>query len=225
MRKLRFLIVGIVVIVAIGLFLWFSNPLGRVVKAAIEGFGPEMTQAEVRVSKVTLSPTSGQGSLSGLYLGNPKGFKTDYAMKADNIVLEIDPASLAKDVVVIRRVLIEAPDIIYEKGDNGANFDAIQRNVEQYLGVSHKEKDEKEEGKKLIIESFVLRNAKVSYNDNLNLTLPDVVLHDIGKKSGGATPAQVTKAIVGEMVKQMALAIPKAVVGGVGAAVKGLFGK
>lgn len=223
MRKFRALIVGTLIIVVIGMFFKFSNPLGMVVKSAIEGFGSEMTQAAVRVSKVTLSPVSGQGSLTGFYLGNPKGFKTDYAMKADHVVLEIDPASVAKDVVVIRSLLIDAPNIIYEKGEKGTNFDVIQHNVEQYLGVTHK--DDKEAGKKLIIKSFVLRNAKVSYNGNINLTLPDVELHDIGRKSGGATPAQATKVIVGELVKQMALAIPKAVVGGVGAAVRSLFGK
>lgn len=220
MRKFRVLIVGTLIIVAIGMFFKFSNPLGMVVKTAIEGFGSEMTQATVRVSKVTLSPVSGQGSLTGLYLGNPKGFKTDYAMKADNIVFEIDPASITKDAVVIRRVFIDAPNIIYEKSEKGTNFDVIQRNVEKYLGM-----DDKKAGKKLIIDSLVLRNVQVNYNGDINLTLPDVELHDIGKKSGGATPGQVTKIIIGELVKQVALAIPKAIGSGVSSAVKSLFGK
>lgn len=64
------------------------------VKLAIEGFGPEMMQAEVHVSSVNISTGDGQRRLSGLNLGNPRGFKTDHALKADTIEIMIEPASI-----------------------------------------------------------------------------------------------------------------------------------
>ncbi|MFZ5523124.1 MAG: hypothetical protein ACOY9D_03445 [Pseudomonadota bacterium] len=227
---------GILIVLAvlgIAAFFVLNNPLGRVVKFAIEGVGADMMQAEVHVSNVNISTSDGRGRLNGLKLGNPKGFKTDHALKADTIEIVIEPVSIAQDVVVLHKVLIDAPHIIYEKGGNGNNFDVIQRNVETYLGASKGDREGKSKGKKLIIDSFVIRNAKVNYNDTIDLALPDIELRNIGRKSGGATPAQVTKAIIVALNAKIVLALAKtAAIGsmggaaiGAGMAVKSLLGK
>lgn len=227
-------ILAVLALVAVVAFFALSNPLGRLVKLAIEGFGPDMMQADVHVSSVTISTSDGHGKLSSLKLGNPRGFKTDHAIKADTIEIVIEPASIAQDVIVLHKVLIDAPHIIYEKGDGGSNFDAIQHNVEAYLGAGgKKEKSSNGEGKKMIIDSFVIRNAKVNYAGTLDLSLPDIELHNIGKKSGGASAAQVTKAIITELNTKLMLALAKtAAIGsvggmavGAGMAVKSLLGK
>jgi hypothetical protein len=224
-------------VLGVAAFFVLNNPLGRLVKIAIEGFAPDMIKAEVQVSSVTISATDGHGRLNGFTLGNPKGFKSDHALKADTIELVMEPVSIAKDVVVLHKVLIDSPHISFESGDKGNNFDAIQRNVESYLGASKGEKEDKGKGKgkgkKLIIDSFVIRNAKVNYNDTVDLALPDIEMKDIGKNSGGATPAQVTKMVVVQLNAKIALAIAKAAaigsVGGVaigaGLAVKNMLGK
>ena len=226
-------IVAVLVIAAVAAYFMLQNPLGRLVKMAVEEFGPEMTQATVKVGKVEISATDGHGALSGLFLGNPKGFKSDYALKAGTVEIELEPASLAKDVIVIRKILIDAPQIGYEKVYGITNFDAIQRNIEKYLGTKSdkSEKSMQGSGKKMIIDSFVIRNAKVNYNGMLELTLPDIELRNVGKKTGGATSAQVVKAVVAELNTKLALALAKAaVIGGVGgvvigagAAIKSLF--
>src|SRR5512146_395598 len=98
-----------IAVVAATVTLWFSNPLDSLLKAAIEKFGSEMTGATVRASKVHISPTDGQGALSGLVLVNPGGFKTDHAFKAGHIELALDPATVTDDVALIHRILIDAP--------------------------------------------------------------------------------------------------------------------
>lgn len=206
-------IVGIIVVLIVAIIAFFalSNPLGRLVKLAIEGVGPDMLQADVRVSNVKISATDGHGKLSGLKLGNPKGFKTDYALKADNIEMVVDPASLAGNVIVLRKVLIEAPSIIYESGASGSNFDAIQRNVDAYLGGDGKsktgEKSLKGESKKIIIESFIIRDARISYNGTVGLSLPDIELRNLGKNSGGTSPGKVIKSVFAEINSKIALAL------------------
>jgi len=115
---------------------------------------------------------------------------------------------------VIRKILIDAPQIGYEKAGDITNFDAIQHNVEAYLGAKDGkgEKAKQESSKKMIIDSFVIRNAKVNYNDMLELKLPDIELRNVGKKAGGATSAQVTKAIIAELNTQLAIALAKTAV-------------
>lgn len=229
-------VLGIVIVLAaLGVIAYFvlSNPLGRLVKLAVEGFGPDIMQADIRVESVDISTTDGRGKLIGLKLGNPKGFKTDHALKADKIDIVIEPASIAQNVLVLHKVLIDAPHINYESGKNGTNFDAIQRNVESYLGKGKGAKENKGDGKKMIIDSFIIRNAKVNYNNTVDLSLPDIELHNIGKKTNGATSAQVTGAIIAELNKKLALALAKtaaigAVAGpaiGAGMAVKKMLGK
>jgi hypothetical protein len=213
-------VLGIVIVLAaLGVIAYFvlSNPLGRLVKLAVEGFGPDIMQADIRVESVNISTTDGRGKLIGLKLGNPKGFKTDHALKADKIDIVIEPASIAQNVLVLHKVLIDAPHINYESGKNGTNFDAIQRNVESYLGKGKGAKENKGDGKKMIIDSFIIRNAKVNYNNTVDLSLPDIELHNIGKKTNGATSAQVTGAIIAELNKKLALALAKtAAIGAVG---------
>ncbi len=233
--KKALIVLVVLIAAAVAAYFTLQNPLGRLVKLAVEEFGPEMTQAAVKVSRVEISAADGRGALSGFFLGNPKGFKSDYALKAGTVEIELEPASLAKDVIVIRKILIDAPQIGYEKAGDITNFDAIQRNVEAYLGTkSGKGEKPKQDGsKKMIIGSFVIRNARVDYNGMVELKLPDIELRNVGKKTGGATSAQVAKAIIAELNTQLALALAKtAVITGVGgavvgagAALKGLFDK
>lgn len=214
--------ITIIVFVAIVAFFVFSNPFGRLVKLAIEGIGPDMLQADVRVSDVQISATDGHGKLTGLKLGNPKGYNTDHAITADNIEIIIDPTTLAGNVIVLPKVLIEAPSIIYESGSGGSNFDAIQRNVDTYLGAGGKgDNSGKAKPKKLIIESFIIRDAKISYNGKVNLSLPDIEMHNIGKKSGGASPGAAIKSIFSEVNSKLASAITNsAALGALGDKVK-----
>lgn len=223
MKKITAIVATLVIAVII-VSVVLQNPLGRLVKLAMEEFIPEMTQAGVQVGNVEISAEDGRGRITGLVLGNPKGFKSDYALKAGVIEIALEPASLAKDVVVVHKVLIDAPQIGYEKAGDITNFDAIQRNVEKYLGTSRDNngKAGNDEGKKMIIGSFIIRNAKVNYNDMIELKLPDIELRNVGKKSGGATAAQVVKAVITELNIKLALALAKAaVIGGVGGAVIG----
>lgn len=222
-----------VAVISATITLWFSNPLDSLLKAAIEKFGSEMTAATVRVGKVHISPTDGKGELSGLSLGNPKGFKTGHAFKAGRIEVALEPATVTDDVVLVRKILIDAPNISFEKGDGGSNFDAIQHNVERYLGTKQSRDEKAEAGKKMIIESLVIRNARVDYNGMIEFSLPDIELHNVGKKRGGATSAQVVKAVIAELNTQIAIALAKsAAVGavggvaiGIGMGVKSLLGK
>jgi hypothetical protein len=77
---------GLVIVVIAGLFYLYSS-LGSLIKAAVEKYGSEITQAKVRLNAAEVSATSGTGALRGLYVGNPQGFKTPSAFKLGEISL------------------------------------------------------------------------------------------------------------------------------------------
>ncbi len=197
-----------VLLVAAGAF-WLLGNLDGLVQSAIRKYSSAMTGATVQVATVKLKAADGHGVLKGLVVGNPSGFKTPYAVKADTIELEVDVASLTKEVVLVKKIAVIAPEVIYEKGDAMTNFDAIQKNIAQYLGPSTSSGP----GKKLIVQEFVIRGAKAqasaAFMDGKTVTvaLPDIQLRDLGKAKGGITPGELGLEITNAVEKRLTSAV------------------
>ena len=115
MKKIAAALLVIVAVIGAGLF-WLTGNIDGLIEKAIEKYGSAMTQAKVSVGAVKIAPADGKGIISDLVIGNPAGFKTAHAMKVSRIEVDIDIASLTKDVIVIRRIAIIAPNVSYENG-------------------------------------------------------------------------------------------------------------
>lgn len=208
MKKLVYSML-IVAVLAIGAFFWLYSSLDSLVKKGIETLGPQITQVSVNVDQVKLSPTDGAGIISGLVIGNPQGFVSAHAISVGAIEVAVEPASLAQDVILIHKIAIISPDIHYESGDNGSNFDIIQRNVNQAIGETQ---STKESGKKLIVENLTIRDAKAHYalmGKEIDMPLPDITLRNIGKEKGGATSGELTKAVMDSLTSQLSKSASK----------------
>lgn len=210
-------VLAVVVIAIVGVVVFIYSNLDSIVKDAVEEYGPQFTGVSVKLAKVELSPENGQGILTGLVVGNPKGYQTDSAFKLGSISMNIDISSLTSDTIIIKSIVIDKPDITYEFGDGGSNVDVIGKNVEKAAGGSGAKKEEKKDdgpGKKMIIESLVVSNGKVSVSHpllkgkKLGSDLPTIRLKDIGKdKKGGASPAEVVDKIMDAIEKQVGASV------------------
>ena len=204
---------AVVALVAAGVWLYLS--LDHVVKRAIEKYVPEILQATVELDAVKLSPADGAGAVNGLRIGNPKGFGAPHAATVGTIALAVDPTTVVKDVVLVRRIAVERPSITYEPGAKGSNFDVLQRNVERYVGAGGDTKG----GRRLIVESLVIRGARVTYapqvgrgTATISFDLPDIQLRDVGKSRGGVTPGELAKIIVDALAARIAEVMARAAV-------------
>lgn len=213
MKTLFKIFAGLVVIVLVVLVVVVLN-LDKGIKAAVETLGPELTQSSVTLKDVELSLTSGEGSLKGLVVGNPVGFKTPNAFSLGEIFIAIDPESVTTDTIVIKSIRIVAPEITYESVKGGTNLDQLQKNVEQALGASDgASPDESAATKKLIIKDLKVTNGKISYSNALlgdkpiSLPLPAIQLTGIGESSGGASAGEVVKQILEAINKNAARAV------------------
>jgi hypothetical protein len=208
MKKLAIALLVLAAIAGAGVF-WLSGNLDGLIKNAISSYGSAMTQATFSVGAVKITPADGKGTISDLLIGNPPGFKTTHALKVGRIDIEIDIASVPKDVIVIRRIAIHAPDVIYEKGDAMTNFDAIQKNIASYLGPS----DSKKDGKKLIVEELTIRDAKAQASaaflagKTVSVPLPDITLKNLGKAKGGMTPGELGQEVTGALKAKLTGAV------------------
>ena len=199
-------VVGVAVVGAIAMVIFVLSSLDGLVQEAVETYGSEITQAEVKLAEVELDATSGKGALRGLKVGNPAGFNTPSAFELGAVSIIVDTDLLAGDTVVIKEVIIEAPDVTYELGADGSNIDAIQRNVEAYMarfdGGNAAGANDDGEGPELIIEDLYIRNGTVNVSatflqgKTLSAPLPDIHLEDIGKEEDGASPGEVAEQII-----------------------------
>ncbi len=201
--------VGLIVLIIIVIVYVYSS-LDSLIKAAVEKVGSKVTQVEVQLDEVEVSITSGQGTLRGLTVGNPEAFDTANAFRLGEISLNIDVGTITKDTVVIKEILILAPQVTYELGTGGSNIDVIRRNVAAFMATQRtgskdesKPKNGDDEGRKLIIENLYVRDGKVRVSANmlkgktLSASIPNIHLTDIGKKKGGATPGEVIDKVIG----------------------------
>lgn len=206
----RWLYIGgvLLVLIAIGMYLLFSS-LNSIVKAAVEKIGSDVTQVQVQLKEVNIELSSGKGALRGLTVGNPSGFKTERALSLGEISLQIDAGSVIQETVVIKEIVIAAPEITYELGGQGSNIDALKRNIDAYTGkgmdkgkVQKSADDGSGGGKKLVVEHLYVRNGKVNINatalqgKSLSAALPDIHLTNIGKQKGGATAGELAQQVL-----------------------------
>lgn len=200
---------------------WLYTSLDFVVKSTIEHYAPDILGVPVSVRQVKLSTADGRGTLRGIEIGNARGFSAPRALRASTLSVHLDPASLGGDVVVIRDILVEAPEITYEVRGRTNNIEAIRRNIEAYVKRSGGEppapgKDagaRRAPGRRYMIGRIALRGAKVTMTNpllkggGLTFDLPDVVLRDVGKRSGGVTAAEAASLVASAIVSRIAQSV------------------
>jgi hypothetical protein len=188
--------------------------LGPIVKRGVEKVGPMVTKTSVKLDSATLSLLGGSGTLKGLVIGNPEGYKTPEAMKLGSVSLSIAPGSVLKEKKHIRSIKVEGPEITYETDLKGSNLGKLLDNVGGSAEQDKKAptKDQQTTKTKLQVDEFVLTGAKVHVNASMlgsgTVPLPEIRLKDLGQGPDGITPAELSKkvlsAILDETVKAVA---------------------
>ena len=212
MKKILISLIVLTVIIAVGAYYLLGN-LDNIVKAAIEKYGSEVTQTSVGVGGVKIGLTDGLGSISNLKVNNPKGFASDHLFQMDNTTVQLSLERTSTEVIVIEQVLLDGPSISYELGKNGSNVDIVKKNVDAYSSGGSESGESG--GPKLIIENLIIKNGEVQVTSNmvkgktLSTPLPAIHLRDIGKDTGGATPAEVAKKVIAVLTSQIGAAAGK----------------
>jgi hypothetical protein len=209
MKKILIAGVVLIVVVVAGVILLVSN-IDTIIKKGVETVGPKILQAPVTLKNVDISVSSGSGELTGLTIGNPAGYRTEYAFQLGGIAVDLDVKSVTTDKVHILDVLINAPQIIYE-GALGKknNLSQLQANVESFTGSvgGSDRNDESTEskksggGKKVQIDHIKISEGTISVSMDilqgkaLTVPLPTIELRDIGKEKE-ATMSDALKQIL-----------------------------
>ncbi len=204
------IIVGLIVIIGIAVGVLYFN-LDKVIIAAVEEYGSEVTKTDVVLNEVDLDLTSGKGALKGFSVGNPEGFDEDHSIRFDSVAVEVNIAETNDTLIHIREIRVDNPSILYEVNQTTNNLDAIRNNVDAFMkerglsGGETTETDSTEEGPKVIIDNIFIDGGLVTVkaamlgNQKVEGRLPNIQLSNIGKDEGGATPGEVAAKIIDEI--------------------------
>lgn len=241
----KFLLVGgvsLLVLCLVG-YIVMQVFLGSIVKAGVNKFGPRITQTPVVLESATLSPLSGEGTLTGLTVGNPAGWSQGEAFRLGKVHISMEPFSVMKDYIVINELVIEQPEFLYETKIVASNIGDLLKNIEKSIGAGPTTEPKTDSGQpiKMVIRKLVLRDGKVTLGFGptaMTMPMPPINMTDIGTAENGITPAQVAFAVMRNVTTSIVAATTQALTktGGtsgaaalegakqVGEALKGMFG-
>lgn len=205
---LIFAITGLAVVYFFG-----SSILSKSVRKGVVTFGPKITQTSVQLDDVDLSVLSGDGKLSGLYVGNPEGFTSENIFALNQIEIDIAPKSLLSDQIVINKIHIRKPKISYEKTLRSSNLKELLKNIEgssegpDSPDKSKPKKDsaaEEKPAKQVLIKELIIEDGSVFVGIlgvGTEVLLPRIEMYDLGKSDGKNDVASILKSVLDEVLK------------------------
>lgn len=225
MKKLLIILGSLLALVVIGAIV-ASFFLGTIVTKSVNTFAPKITGTKVTLDSASISPLTGSGTLKGLFVGNPEGWKSDKAFSFATVRVSVVPGSLLGDHIVVKDVLIDGPEFVYETKIVSSNIKDLLKNIEKNIGASEgkpSEQPSSKEGKplKFEVKNFRLQNAKVTLGVGptaITMPMPPLVLTDLGTKEGGITPDQLAVKIMPNILANITKAVAESALNVGGAA-------
>jgi hypothetical protein len=243
MKKVIGFSVLILLVLVLALYVAMQFFLGGIVKSAVNKFGPGLTQTKVVLDAAKISPLSGEGTLTGLSVGNPTGWSAADAFRLGKAHVSMEPFSVMKETIVINELVVEQPEFLYETKIVSSNIGDLLKNIEQSMGTGKADQPKTKDGRpiKLVVKKLVLKDGRVTLGvggQAIAIPLPQIDMVDVGVKEGGVSPAQLAVAVMRHITPQIVAASMQALsksggttgaaaVEGVkqmGDAIKGLFG-
>ena len=83
-----------------------TRPVERVIQTALVNYGSSIFDVEVQVGTVNIDFDKGVAKVERLRVANPLGFKTEYAINANELPLKLDFESLNKDTIIFEDITI-----------------------------------------------------------------------------------------------------------------------
>jgi hypothetical protein len=227
MKKPLFLILSILLVLVLAVVAAVALAGGSLVRRAVNGDGPALLGVPVKLAEAKVSLLRRHVRLTGLHIGNPGGFKTDSLFEVGTIEIKLKPSSLLSDTIVIEKILVEAPQITFERGLRQSNLGAL---IE---GMGKKGDGDKpgtptpteptpttaeKPGKKVVIDELTVSDGKVKLSVTAAMgfaapiALSTISMKDIGRDSGtkGMGVADVVQFVLGTVLKSVLQAVGSA---------------
>lgn len=210
MKKILLKLAIVVVVLLIAAIVFAFLSLNRIVKKGVETVGSQVTKVSITLDSVDISVLSGQGTIKGMVIGNPEGYKTESAIRMGEATLQLAPKSLLSDKIVVNKINVVAPEITFEGSLKGSNLTKLLANVEEFtasLASQGSRKGGGGAGRKLQVDDFRITGAKVNLSmtmlggKKMSVPLPDIHLENLGAGPEGITAGELIKQVLSVVVQ------------------------
>lgn len=195
--------------------------LGSAITKGVNTFAPKVTGTKVTLESASVNPFAGACTLKGLFVGNPEGWKSDKAFAFAKVHASVAPTSLLGDYILVKEVVIDGPEFVYETKIVSSNIKDLLNQIEKNIGGAPAEKTEPKpdapaepakEAKplKFAVKKFRLENAKVTLGVGptaITMPMPPIILTDLGVKEGGITPDQLAAKVMTNILSGITKAV------------------
>ncbi len=150
---------------------------------------------------LSVRPLEGVIQLDGLTVANPHGFTYRHLVELGQFRLELDPDTLQSDTLVIKEILIGAPNIVFERHLTTDNIKDLQAEIKKLVSQQQEEPEENAPtqpvsaqqeagGQKVIIKHLQIKKGTVRPKLSV-LPAPSIPLSlelsNIGEDTGGTS--------------------------------------
>jgi len=196
-------------VVLFSIILWAGYfYLGSAAKAGIEFAGESALKTEVSVDSLSLSPLNGKTSIRGLSIANPAGFSEGPAILLGAVEAEVDISSIFGDTVEIELLRLAQPQINYETKITSDNLRALLANLPSGDDGAASE-SAPASTKKILLKRLEILGPQLAIVTGLGstqVTLPDIILTDIGGTGGGASAAEAAEIVLRALISSIGAA-------------------
>jgi len=202
MKKLRriALVLFLVLIVGIGGLYFYRNSL---IRSAVESQANSSLGVKTTLGSANLAIFGGSLSLGDLKIASPTGYTADQMFTLGELGLGVNYSDLRKEPIHVNKITIDKPVVIIEMNNGKFNFQSLMDNMGG--GTPTKSDGKPTEPVRLIIDELTLKDATVTLKappllpKEITLTIPTVVLKNIGNADGNQNCVAIKDVVVAMM--------------------------
>lgn len=217
-KKIVLILVLLVVAAVAAVYFLGSVGLNKGIKHGVETIGPEVTQTPVTLADVNISVLSGKGTLKGLNVGNPEGYKSKNIFALGQIDIDVDTGTVFSDKIIINTIHIRQPEISFEKTFTSSNVKKLLENIEQFTGPKSDKPDEAPEAKsgakkQIVIKELIIEDGLIyvgALGIGQEITLPRIEMNNIGEDGSDTNIAEVLDIVLSQVLASIGPAITDA---------------
>lgn len=228
----KYIFLAFLVVIGVGGYFLFNN-LEIIVRKLVNKYGSEITGTKVDLQGFKLNLANGEGKIEKFTVANPKGYETPYLFSTDEIYVKVNMKSLTSGTIVIEEIRVEKPAMTYEmlsltQNNIGEILNNVKNNTKKAEdSVKEEAKKETKENakasKKIIINKISINAINLaadvktpgipgvseSKSVSQSVTLPNIVIKDIGKSKEGGNIVTAISTIITRILNEASAAVIK----------------
>ncbi|MEX0770242.1 MAG: hypothetical protein WD035_05890 [Balneolaceae bacterium] len=199
-KGIKYGLIGVLAFLGIA-FLILTLTIDSIVKSSIEDIGSDMAGTRATVENVSISPFSGEGTITGFRVANPEGYQTEDALVVDEFYIKLEVLTLWSDVMIVNEIRMQNPTLYVEQKLPDNNLRTLLNNLNE---ASESETTYGE----LVIEHFLLQDGSVDLYTEIGgersarVEMSTIEIHDLGRGRERQAAEQVVREIAGRVVEQ-----------------------